>query len=266
MNNIDKQLEKIRSEKRIGLMTHVVVGYPSLEETVAMVKLMAESGVDFVELQIPFSDPLADGPTIMKACEQALANGVRVKDAFRMASELSKTIKIPLLFMSYYNIVFKYGVQKFCLDAKQAGISGLIVPDMPIEEEGEEHFNQFCLDNNLANIRVLSPASTKKRIQKNAIGAKGFVYCTARQGITGAQQGLDPQVINYLKQVKTEFSVPIAVGFGISTPEHIAMIKPLADIAVVGSKVIDIINQGKNYQKEVKYLLGNLVTESKYDS
>ncbi len=144
MNLIDKQLIKIKNENRIGLMTHMVVGFPSLDKTISLVKNMAEAGVDFVELQIPFSEPLADGPTIMGACEKALRDGFKVKDAFDVAANLSKDLEIPLLFMSYYNIVFKYGTEKFCADAKKAGISGLIVPDIPFEEEKHEHFNKFC--------------------------------------------------------------------------------------------------------------------------
>src|SRR6185437_11988552 len=144
MNKIDQKLTELKKKKRIGLMTHVVVGYPSVEETVMLVRAMAESGVDFVELQIPFSDPLADGPTIMQACEESLNRGTKVKDAFDVMRKLSKEVSIPLLFMSYYNIVFRYGVQKFCRDAKKAGASGLIVPDMPIDEEVHEHFYAFA--------------------------------------------------------------------------------------------------------------------------
>src|SRR5882672_6789883 len=140
MNNIDKRLEELKMRKRIGLMTHVVIGYPSLKETVSLVKVMAEAGVDFVELQIPFSDPLADGATIMKACEASLANGTKVTDAFAVMQELSSLVMMPLLFMAYYNTVFAYGIEKFCRDAKKAGASGLIVPDMPIDEEEYEHF------------------------------------------------------------------------------------------------------------------------------
>src|SRR5258708_6284881 len=127
MNLIDQKLQEIKRNKKIGLMTHVVVGYPSLEETVSIVKTMADAGVDFVELQIPFSDPLADGPTIMRACEESLENGTKVKDAFSIMKQLSAEVSVPFLFMSYYNIVFRYGVDRFCRDAKTAGASGLIV-------------------------------------------------------------------------------------------------------------------------------------------
>lgn len=238
MNLIDKQIAKIKKEKRLGLMTHVVIGYPSLEITESLVKVMEDSGVDFIELQIPFSDPLADGPTIMRACEKALENGVRVADAFKLADKLSKQVKIPLLLMAYYNTVFKYGTKKFCQDAKKAGISGLIVPDIPPEEEHEEHFIKYCKENGLKNIRVVSPASTVERLRKNAQVADGFVYCTARQGITGIQKGLDPEIAYFLKNVKKYFKIPVAVGFGISNKERIKLIKPFADIAVIGSAII----------------------------
>lgn len=262
MNLIDKQTEKIAAQKRLGLMTHVVVGYPSLEETIRLVKLMAKVGVDMVELQIPFSDPLADGPTIMKACETVLENGVRVRDAFKIAKRLSKEVDIPLLFMAYFNTVFKYGTEKFCKDAKRVGISGLIVPDIPLEEEEREHFMGYCNRFGLYHIRVVSPASTKERLQKNSKVANGFVYCIAHQGITGVKDSLDPSLASYLKQVRKEFRLPLAVGFGISKKEHIEMLKPYADIVVVGSAVIDLINNtsGQNYPKSVEYFLKQLVS------
>ena len=250
MTKLEEKLQQIKSKKRIGLMTHVVIGYPTLEETVSIVKTMAENGVDFIELQIPFSDPLADGPTIMKACEEALQKGIKVKDAFKLAQKLSEQVEIPLLFMAYYNTVFKYGTKRFCDDAKKAGISGLIIPDMPLDEEHEEHFIKYCKEADLKNIRVVSPASTTERLKKNARVADGFVYCTARQGITGAQKELDPQIISFLKNVKKSFKIPIAVGFGISNKERIKQIKPYADIAVVGSAIIDVINRSSEQEIE----------------
>lgn len=245
MNLIDKQLEKIKKENRLGLMTHVVVGYPSLEKTESLVRVMAESGADFIELQIPFSDPLADGPTIMKACEEALRSGTKVRDAFNLAHTLSKQINTPLLFMAYYNTVFKYGTKRFCQDAKESGISGLIVPDIPLEEEHEEHFIKYCQEAGLKNIRIVSPVSTVDRLKKNADVADGFIYCTARQGITGAEKELDSEIVEYLKQLRKYFKVPLAVGFGIANKERVNLIKNYADIVVVGSAIVDIISQSK---------------------
>lgn len=254
MNKIDSQIQKINKEKRLGLMTHVIVGYPSLSKTVSLVKVMEKAGADFVELQIPFSDPLADGPVIMKACEEVLANGTRVKDAFDIAQKLSEKASIPLLFMAYFNTVFKYGTEKFCKQAKQAGISGLIVPDIPIEEEKCENFMQYCDKYDLKHIRIISPASNKDRLKKNAKIASGFAYFTARQGVTGVKDALDPNLISNLKKIRKYFSVPIAVGFGISKKEHLQALKPHANIAVVGSVIIDVINKSnkKNLKKNVE--------------
>lgn len=262
MNLIDKQLEKIKNEKRLGLMTHVVIGYPSLKETESFVYVMEDMGVDFIELQIPFSDPLADGPTIMRACEEALENGVRVADAFNMADKLYKHVKIPLLFMAYYNNVFKYGTEKFCEDASKVGISGLIVPDIPLEEEREEHFIRFCKKSGLKNIRVVSPASTIERLQKNSKVGDGFVYCTARQGVTGVKRQLDVNIESFLKNVKDIFKIPVAVGFGISKKDHLKKLANHADIAVIGSAIIDIINQSnEGFVKEnIKNFLNKLTS------
>lgn len=244
MDKLKQKLREIKQNKRLGFMTHVVVGYPSLDKTVELVRLMAEEGVDIVELQIPFSDPLADGPTIMKACEASLRNGTKVSDAFDIVAKLSKEVKIPLLFMAYYNTVFRYGVEKFCRDAKKAGISGLIIPDVPLEEEKEEHFIAYCKKYDLANIRVVSPASTPLRLKRNAEVGTGFVYATARQGITGARKSLNLEIKNYLTRVKKHFDIPVAVGFGISKKEHLKVLAGYADIAIVGSAIIDVLNNG----------------------
>lgn len=259
MNKIDQKLAELKNDKKLGLMTHVVVGYPSLKETEQLVKTMDDVGVDFIELQIPFSDPLADGPTIMKACEDSLNSGTKVKDTFEVASKLTKTVKAPLLFMAYFNTVFKYGVKKFCEESVKAGISGLIIPDIPIEEEANVGFMKSCDESGLKHIHVISPASTDERLKQNSKVANGFVYCTARQGTTDAQKGLDPKIANYLKNVRKNFSVPIAVGFGISSRERIEMIRPYSDIAVVGSAIIDIINtHPKNYLEEIRKFIKNL--------
>lgn len=260
MTKLEEKLLEIKKRKRIGLMTHVVIGYPTLEETIKIVKIMVESGVDIIEFQIPFSDPLADGPTIMHACEKSLKNGTKVKDAFRIMKSLSSQVAIPLLFMAYFNTVFKYGVKRFCKDAKKAGASGLIIPDMPIDEENEEHFYYYCKKYNLHNIQVISPVSTEERLKKNARVASGFIYCTAHQGITGAKDELDQNLSSYLEKIRGFFSVPIAVGFGISKKQHIEALASHVDIAVVGSAIIDIIRSSpkKDMEKNIARFIENL--------
>lgn len=260
MTKLEEKLQQIKERKRIGLMTHVVIGYPTLEDTIKIVKTMADNGADFLELQIPFSDPLADGSTIMRACEKSLENGTKVKDAFTIMKLLSSHVTMPLLFMAYYNTVFTYGVKKFCKDAQAAGACGLIVPDMPIDEEHEEHFFSYCKKYNLHNIQVISPASTESRLKKNALVASGFVYCTALQGTTGAKGQLHPRLTSYLEKVKKYFSVPVAVGFGISKKKHIEMLVPHAAIAVVGSAIIDLINRSdtNDLEKNITHFLKGL--------
>lgn len=260
MNLIDSQLVKIIEEKRLGLMTHLVVGYPTLKTSEKLIKVMEDSGVDFIELQIPFSDPLADGPTIMKASEVALENGVKVKDSFALADKLSKQIKIPLIFMTYFNTVFKYGTKRFCFDAKKAGISGLIIPDIPIEEEHEEHFIKYCRQADLKNIRVISPASTEQRMKINAQVAEGFIYCTSRQGITGVGKKLDPDIARYLNTVKKYFKTPIAVGFGISKKQQVEALKDYADIIVTGSAIIEVINKSnkEDLEENIKNFINSI--------
>lgn len=224
------------------LMTHVVVGYPTLADTGTLVKAMARYA-SFIELQIPFSDPLADGPTIMHACEMSLKNGTKVADAFSIATQLTQEISVPILFMCYYNTVLNYGVERFVRSAKKARVAGLIVPDMPLEEEEHEHFYAYCKQYDMPVIFVVSPVTSDKRLQQLASHAKLFVYATARQGITGARKELDSRTIAFLARVKKFFSIPVAVGFGISTPEHVRALRGKADIAVVGSALIEVVNR-----------------------
>ncbi|HEX3081880.1 MAG TPA: tryptophan synthase subunit alpha [Candidatus Saccharimonadia bacterium] len=242
MNKIDETLKALKAEGRTGLMTHVVVGYPDLAATAELVRTMVSAGADMVELQIPFSDPLADGPTIQRACEAALERSTRVADAFTLARELSGEVQAPLLFMAYFNTVFKYGVERFCRDAAAAGISGLIVPDVPLEADEHEGFSRAGAAAGVRVIRTVSPLSTPARLAKNAAAAGGFVYAMTRQGVTGTAGQLDPEVAAYLDTVRREFSVPVAAGFGISGPERFAAIAPHCDVAVVGSAVLDIVN------------------------
>lgn len=260
MKTINEQLLEIRKNKKIGLMTHVVIGYPTLEDTVTIVKEMEKAGVDFIELQIPFSDPLADGPTIMHANDISLAQGTASDDCFKIMKKLSNEVKIPLLFMGYYQSVFRHGAQNFCKKARESGAQGLIIPDIPLDEEKHEGFIQACNDNQLHHIRLISPTSTDERIKLNAKLQNGFVYCTSRSGTTGATNALDPQVEKYLENVKKYITVPIALGFGISKPEHVQAIVGKADIAVVGSAVIDVIEKEgvSAVPKYIKYLLSKV--------
>ena len=238
-NRIDERLEALGSERRKGLMTHVVVGFPSLASTSALILAMDEAGADFVELQIPFSDPLADGPTIQSACEAALERGTRVRDAFTVAADSAARVRAPLIFMAYANTVYRYGVESFCKDAAEVGISGLIVPDLPVEAARHEGYLDACRRHGLHNVVTLAPTSTDERLAKNAAIAGGFVYCMSRQGVTGSQLGLAPDIQAYLRRARKHLTVPMAVGFGISDRTRLEQVLPYCDIATVGSALID---------------------------
>ncbi len=264
MNKIDIQYKKIKKERRIGLMTHVVIGYPSIRDTRALVKMMVQAGVDFVELQIPFSDPLGDGPVIREANAKAISRDVHVKDAFTLVKTLREEdhIEIPLLLMTYLNIPFTYGLEKFCKDAERVGINGFIIPDYNLELEKIDHFNKIANKYNLILIRFVSLGSTPKRMKFIAKGAKGFIYCFSTQGITGVRNKLDKDLIKHLVQARKYFSQPLAVGFGISNAEHILSLQGNADIVTAGSAMIKAFQEGGINKARAKTL--ELVVACKY--
>lgn len=226
-----------------ALMTHVVVGYPDLETSIEIVKEMASSGASLVELQIPFSDPIADGQSIMHANEVACANQISITDCLKAVEQLSKEIDIPILLMSYFNPIFNYkdGLSSFCKEAARVGVSGIIVADIPPEEDKEGYWST-SKENDIIPIPIISPVTNKIRLKKiSSISDSGFVYCTSTTGTTGAREKLNENLSDYLSKVKEDFNIPIAVGFGISKKEQIKELSGDADIAVVGSACINII-------------------------
>ena len=249
----------------IQLMTHLVAGYPSMLECERLAETMIESGVSFLEIQIPFSDPVADGPTIEAANHKALEQGVTPDDAMALMQRLRRKTSIPLLFMSYYNILFRYGLEAFCKKAKSVGCYGLIIPDMPIDEEPYEHYLELCRTYQLHPIQVISPLTPVSRLKKIGKVASGFVYAVASFSITGEQQNAYPQLETYLKRVRRYVSVPIAVGFGFSQKEQVQKAAQFADIVVMGSKIINLYNQaprGKGVE-EVRVFLDEILNKDK---
>ncbi len=243
MNSIDSQVKKLKTNHQLGLMAHAVVGYPTLFESGRIIKRLVKKGADFLELQIPFSDPIADGPTIIRACEESLGKGVNTDSAFGLIGGIMKEINIPAVIMAYYNTVFRYGLERFCQKASKMSISGLIVPDIPPEEEKNEKFISTCLKYDLYPIRVISPSSGQQRLKINAGYAKGFIYCVSHFGVTGSGVKVDRSLMDYISKVKKTVGLPVAVGFGIEKREQVEELRDIADIAVVGSAII------RNYDK-----------------
>jgi tryptophan synthase alpha chain len=240
----------INSKK--SLMTHIVLGYPDFSSNRELIKIMAEAGVDYIEMQIPFTDPIADGPTIVNANQKALKQNISVAKCFDFAEEMANSYKnINFLFMSYYNILFNSGIGTFIKRVKRANLYGLIIPDIPFEEDKEELFST-CKKYNLNAVYVISPTTSETRLKRIREVLSGFVYCTSRIGITGADKNPHKKLEQYVIKAKKILDVPIAVGFGIDSSVKANAISQFADIIVIGSKVINIVDKsGNNFQKPV---------------
>jgi tryptophan synthase alpha chain len=228
-------------QKPLLIMTHIVIGYPSFGESWALARAMVDAGVDLMELQIPFSEPMADGPVILAANQKALAVGATVTKCLEFARELAQQVPIPLLFMSYYNILFKHGVERFAAEMKRAGVIGSIVPDLP-HEEGSDYARAMAAQD-LATVRLFAPNTPDQRMRSISEGASGFVYCVARKGVTGAATSFSTELEEYLARARRATSLPLAVGFGLKDRKDIEFVRGKADIAIVGSESLRVLNQ-----------------------
>ena len=238
---LENYLREQRKQKDILLMTHIVVGYPTLEDSYAVVKAMVAAGVDLMELQIPFSEPIADGPVILKANQQALARGLTVQQCMDFAERVARDFSIPFLFMTYYNILFKYGVPEFARAMASRGLRGAIVPDLP-PEEGTAYL-EVMGQNNLAPIFIFAPTSSPERLQRISRHARGFVYCVARKGVTGQQTDFSRELDAYLDRCRQATDLPLALGFGVKDKADIDFLTGKVDIAVIGTQTIRIMDQ-----------------------
>ena len=226
----------------IALIPYVTVGYPSIEATLEVVPLLASSGCDIVELGIPFSDPLADGVTIQKASFCALKNGVTPKLCLEVAKELSHKVDIPLVFMTYFNPVFSYGLEEFCGACVSSGVSGLIIPDLPPDEGSDLEAISRRKDIDL--IYLLSPTSTEERIRLVTDKSRGFIYLVSVAGVTGARDRLPEDLEPFVTRVRRAAKQPLCVGFGISTPEQARQVAEVADGVIIGSRMIQLMEAG----------------------
>jgi tryptophan synthase alpha chain len=234
----------IREQRRkhdILLMTHIVVGYPDFDTSMRVVQAMVESGVELMELQIPFSEPMADGPVIVKANQDALARGATVEKCLEFCAEVSRRFPIPFLIMTYTNLVYRRGIASFVERAHAANIKGLIVPDLP-PHEGSEYM-QACREKSIDPIFIFAPTSTDARLQQVAAMSSGFVYCVARKGVTGAHTSFSSELITYLDRARTATTLPLAVGFGVTSKQDVDVLRGHADIAVIGSQSIRVLDE-----------------------
>jgi len=233
MNKLEKTLQK----SGVKLMTHFVAGFPDVTKSETIARSLAASGADILEMQIAFSDPVADGPTLLAANQIALENGVKVANALGLAKVLSEDLQPPLVLMTYFNIIFHYGIEEFCAAAKEVGISGLIVPDFPLEMEAADHLLAAIKAHDLAWIPVVAPTSTAERIQQLAPHVDSFWYAVSRSGVTGTQSSLGGNLAEQAAKIRSISQQPIAFAFGVKTAEDVNRIAEHGDIAVIGSAI-----------------------------
>lgn len=239
-------------------MTHIVAGFPSLAESEAIVRSMAANGADLVEIQIPFSDPTADGPSIVGANTDALATGITTVQTIEMAGKLAQSVDIPILIMSYLNPIFIYGAEKFIDDIRSLGISGIIVPDCPVEE----HFGltELCNDARIASVPLVAPMTTPERVSLLcAQSLSPFVYAVMRLGVTGKKTELSKDLTDYLEMVKKHSGRFVAAGFGIREASQVSALNDFADCAIVGSAVTDCVRLAREEKRSTSDAAGDLV-------
>ena len=206
MRTLENTLREALTKKKILLMTHLVLGYPSFEVNRKVITQMVENGVDLIEMQIPFTEPMADGPMILKANQESIARGAKVEECLTFAKEITAQFQIPFLFMTYYNILFKYGVEKFINLAHDINMQGFIIPDLP-PEEGKEYLD-LVKSLNMAPIQIFAPTSTEERMQVLAENGAGFIYCVARSGVTGQKTDFDQDFSQYITRCRNATSLP----------------------------------------------------------
>lgn len=241
MSRLTATFAQTRAENRAALITFATVGYPTPADTADVVRALLAGGSDVVELGIPFSDPLADGATIQHASQIALELGTTLKMAFDLVRTLrGEGVATPLVFMGYYNPFLHYGLERVVAEAAEIGLDGFIVPDLP-PEEGQE-FGRLARSHDLDLIPLLAPTSTESRIQANVQAGSGFVYCVSLTGVTGAREQLSDTLPDFLGRVRKHTDLPLAVGFGVSRPEHVATIAQMAEGVVSASALINVLD------------------------
>jgi len=257
-SRIYNRFNQLHKQGGKALVTFITAGDPDLATTAALLPRMAEAGADIIELGIPFSDPMADGPTIQRASERALASGITLEAVLAMVSSIRDQVSAPIVLMGYSNPIYSYGWQRFTQDAVKAGIDGLLLVDLPPEEAGE--LLPAAKAAGLEIIFLLTPTSDDTRIKQVSHHGSGFLYYVTVTGVTGARQSVSNSLADELKTVRNSIKLPVVAGFGISTPEQAAQVAAAADGVVVGSAIVKLFeqHQGEQLVKEVTGLIRSL--------
>ena len=259
MGRITETFNKLRNKEEKALITFVTAGDPDLAVTEEVIGILAEAGADLIELGVPFSDPMADGPTIQKASERALAAGTTLPDILEMVRRVRRTRQVPIVLMGYYNPIFMYGPARFVADAVAAGVDGVLLVDLPPEEAGD--LRQDAHSAGLDTIFLLTPTADSDRIEKVKRFGSGFVYYVSVTGVTGSRSSVETSIFEKVAAIRRQIEIPLAVGFGISTPEQAAEVATVADGVVVGSALVKLFEEHRG--EELKRRLADLVSALK---
>jgi tryptophan synthase alpha chain len=251
-SKLDRTFAKLRQKGEKALITYVMAGDPSLQDTEQLVVELEQAGADIIELGVPFSDPIADGPVIQQAAERALRSGTSLRAILSMVTGLRARTQIPLVLMAYYNSIHAFGPERFCQEAAQAGVDGLILPDMPPDEAGP--LKGPAAAAGLPLIYLLAPTSTAERRTFVASQSQGFVYYVSLTGITGAKLVNLDDVAKNVEKIRKVTKVPVAVGFGVATPEDAAKVAAIADGVIVGSAIVKQIATHRQKSEMVKHV------------
>ena len=241
---ISKRFAELRKSGELGIIPYITAGDPSFDATLEFVLALAGAGADVIELGVPFSDPLADGPTIQRASERALKSGATLRGVINLVSRIRQSSQVPIVLFSYYNPIFQMGLEKFATQAAQAGADGVLVTDLTPEESAE--YRAILAKHNLDTIFLAAPTSDDERLEKISAVSSGFLYLISRTGVTGAKDSLPDDLPALLRRSRLHTKLPIAVGFGISQPGHVSVLGGLADAAVIGSSLVSEIENAKS--------------------
>ena len=250
MNRIDKKFKELKKRRDKALIVFIMAGDPTIGVTKKLIFELQENGADIIELGVPFSDPLADGPTIQRASERALKNKVNIDSVCSLVKSARLKTDIPIAFLTYYNLIHHYGLERFVRKAKSSGVDGVIIPDLPPEES--QRLRGIAKKKDFSMVHLASPTSSKKRLKKIATASTGFIYYVSLTGTTGARRELPKEISSNLRKIKRITKKPVCVGFGISRREQIKAIWRASDGVIVGSAIIKVIEKNKGAKNLVK--------------
>ena len=254
MSAIDELFQRLRADGRKAFMPFVTAGDPDLDFTADVLRELAAAGCDMCEMGIPYSDPIADGPVVQASFTRALKHGVRLEQTFAAAAHVLPTLSMPVVSMVSYSIIYRQGLQQYVTRAKEAGFAGAIVPDLPVEEAAP--LSKICRREDFSLIQLVTPTTPRDRALRITESSTGFLYYVSVTGITGERTELPPELVDNVAQLRSETDLPICIGFGISQPEHVRMLAPVADGLIVGSAIVRRIAEAE--QRDRKEVLASV--------